>query len=51
LAAVELPSLKDWRRDRPSVVNLSVVKNVKAYGLAKATGDPLMDSFFGRFFG
>jgi serine protease Do len=41
-----LPSFRDVaRKVRPAVVNLSVVKNVKAGGT-----DPFMDQFFGRFF-
>jgi serine protease Do len=49
-SAVGLPSFRDLARAvKPSVVNLSVVKNVKA-GLG-GDGDPFMQQFFGRFFG
>jgi len=45
-----LPSFRDLARTvKPCVVNLSVVKNVKA-GLG-VDGDPFMQQFFGRFFG
>jgi serine protease Do len=51
--AAELPSLKDVaKKIAPSVVNLSVDKDVKGYGFGMGrSGDPLMDQFFGRFFG
>jgi serine protease Do len=43
-----LPGFKEVaRKVRPAVVNLSVVKNVKAGGMGM---DPFMDQFFGRFF-
>ena len=55
-ADTSLPSLKGAAKQvRPSVVNLSIVKNVKGFsfspGSRGGTGDPLMDQFFGRFFG
>ncbi len=51
-----LPSLKGVAKQvRPSVVNLSIVKNVKGFsfrpGARGGSGDPFMDQFFGRFFG
>jgi serine protease Do len=49
-AALGLPGFRDLARAvKPCVVNLSVVKNVKA-GLG-GDGDPFMQQFFGRFFG
>ena len=44
-----LPSLKDVaKRVRPSVVNLSIVKNVKVGGLQGFQRDPFFEQFFGR---
>jgi serine protease Do len=44
-----LPSFKDVaRKVRPSVVNLSIVKNVKVGGLQGFQGDPFFRQFFGR---
>src|SRR5262245_13043572 len=52
LSAADLPSLKDVaKKIAPSVVNLSIVKNVKGFGFPGRSGDPMMDQFFGRFFG
>ena len=49
-AVASLPSFKEVaRRVRPAVVNLSVVKNVKASGMGLGM-DPFMQQFFGRFF-
>jgi serine protease Do len=48
-ASPVLPSLKDVaKKVRPSVVNLSVVKNVKVQGLNGFQGDPFFERFFGQ---
>lgn len=47
------PSFRDVvQKIAPSVVNLSVVKNLKSYGYGNSgQRDPFLDQFFGRFFG
>jgi serine protease Do len=52
-STITLPSFKEVaRKVRPSVVNLSIVKNVKVGGGLQAfQRDPYMEQFFGRFFG
>ena len=46
-----IPSFKDVAKQiRPSVVNISIVKNIKAISPFAGRHDPFLDQFFGRFF-
>lgn len=51
----ELPSFREViRKVRPSVVNLSIVRNLRVPGMGGGRNlprDPFFDQFFGRFFG
>ena len=50
-ADASLPSFKSVaKKVRPSVVNLSIVKNVKVSGPQGMQRDPFMEKFFGRYF-